>query len=111
IRVIDRRADGGDDALADTGDDRFLGGAADQSLDVRADGDLGLHLQLDAVLGDRVDGAAAHRGIGDVDDLRIHAGLDGVEDVAAGEVDRGGVFPRQVDVGLVGGDHRVDDPQ
>ena len=32
--------------------------------------------------------------------------LDGVEDVAAGQVDGGGRPPRQVDAGLVGGDDR-----
>ena len=37
----------------------LLGGAADEALDVRAHGDAGLHLELDAVLGDAVDGRAA----------------------------------------------------
>ena len=72
-------------------------------------GDAGLHLQLDAVLGLAVDRGLAHRRAGHVDHFRIHAGLHGVENVAAGEVDRGRGLPRQIDVGLVGGDHRVDD--
>ncbi len=49
------RADRVDDPLADPRDDRLVGGAADQAVDVRPDGDLGLHLELDAVLGDAVD--------------------------------------------------------
>ena len=36
----------------------------------------------------------------------IDAGADGVEHVAAGQVDGGGGPPRQVDAGLVGGDDR-----
>ena len=49
-----------------------------------------------------------HRGVGHVDHLRVHAGLHGIEDIAAGQVDRGRGLPGEVDVGLVGGDHRVD---
>ena len=61
------RADGVDDALADPGDDRLVGGAADQAVEVGAHGDLGLDLELDAVLGDAVDafaGPSAGRGRG-----------------------------------------------
>ena len=47
-------------------------------------------------------------GIGAVDDLGVDAGLHGLEHVAAGQVDGGGLLEGQVDVGLVGGDQRVD---
>ena len=49
-------------------------------------------------------------GIGHVDDLGIHAGLHGIENIAAGQVDGGGGLPGQIDAGLAGGDHGVDDP-
>ena len=77
-------------------------------VDVRADGDAGLGLELDAVLGDGVDGGLPGGGVGAVDDLGIDGGLDGVEDVAAGQVDGGGRLARQLDVGAVGGDQRDD---
>src|SRR5439155_24522848 len=37
------------------------------------------------------------------------ARLDGIENVAPGQVDRRRRLPGDVDIGLVGGDHRVDD--
>jgi hypothetical protein len=77
-------------------------------LDVRPHRDARLHAKLNAVLADRVDRLPPQGRVRHVDDLRVHARLHGVEDVAAGEVDRGRGLPRQVDVGLVGGDHRVD---
>jgi hypothetical protein len=95
--------------FADAGDDRFLGGSADQAFDVGAHGDAGFDFQLDAVLGHAVDAVAAHGGAGDVDHFRIHAGLHGIENVAAGQIDGGRGLPGQIDVGLVGGDHGVDD--
>src|SRR5207248_3675871 len=103
VLVVGGRADGGDDALADAGDDRLLGGAADQALDVGPHRHAGLDLELDAILGDGIDGHPAQGGVGHVDDLGVHAGLDCVEDVAAGQVDRRRGLPGQVDVGLVGG--------
>ena len=51
--------DGGDDAFADARDDGFLGRASDEPVEVRADGDARLDLELDAVLGDAVNGGAA----------------------------------------------------
>ena len=45
----------------------------------------------------------------DVDDLGVDGRLDGLEHVAAGEVDRGRRLERQLDPGAVGGDHRRDD--
>ena len=44
--------------------------------------------------------------VGTIDDFRVHRGADGVEDVAAGQVDGGGRFPRQIHAGLVGRDDR-----
>ena len=108
VLVVLGRADGVDDAFADAGDDRFFGGPADQALDVGAHGDAGFDVKLNAVLGDAVDGWLAEVRIGHVDDLGIHAGLHGIENIAAGQVDRGGGLPGKIDVGLVGGDHRVD---
>ena len=43
-------------------------------------------------------------GIGAVDHFRIHAGLHGVEHVAAGQVDGGRAVEVEVDVGPLGGD-------
>ena len=103
------RADRVDDALADAGDDRLVGGPADQPVDVGPDGHLGLHLELDAVLGDAVDRLPALGRVGAVDDLGIDARLHGLEHVAAGQVDRGGPLVRQRDVGPVGGDQGADD--
>ncbi len=45
---------------------------------------------------------------GAVDDLRIDAGLHGLEHVAAGQVDGRGLLEGQVELGLVGGDDRLD---
>ena len=100
------RADGLDDALADAGDDRLLGRPADQPLELGPHRHAGLGPELNAVAADGVEGLPALGRVGAVDDLRIDAGLDGVEDVAAGQVDGGGRLPRQVDAGLVGGDDR-----
>ena len=94
-------ADGGDDALADAGDDGFFGGAADELLDVGADGDFGADLENDAVFGLPVDGLAAGLGVGDVDDFGIDGGLDGIEDVSAGEVDGGAFGPIELRFGRV----------
>src|SRR5205807_2152222 len=87
VLVIFGRADGVDDALTDAGDDGFFRRTADQALDVGAHGDAGLDAKLDAVLGHAVDRLLLHRRVGHVDHLGVHAGLHGVEDVAAGEVD------------------------
>ena len=46
--------------------------------------------------------------IGAVDHLGVDAGADGVEHVAAGQVDGGGPVEVQIDVGAMGGDDRVD---
>ena len=62
--------------------------------------------KLDAVLADAVERGPALGGVGAVDDLGIDAGLDGVEDVAAGQVDGRRRPPGQVHAGLVGGDDR-----
>ena len=85
-----RRADGADDPFADPGDDRLLGGAADHLGEVGPHGHRGPDLELDAVLGDRVQRLLAAAAGGAVDDLGIDAGLDGLNHVAAGEVDGGG---------------------
>ncbi len=99
------RADRRDDPLAHPGDDGFLGGTADEPVDVRTDRHPSLHLQLDAILGDPVDRLPALGRIGAVDHLRVHAGLDGVEDIAAGQIDSGGLACRgQGDIRSIGGD-------
>src|SRR5690606_18880092 len=92
------------------GDDGFLGGSAHEPGDVGPHGHAGAALELDAVLGHRVDGGAALGGVGAVDHLGVHRGLHRVEDVAASQVDGAGGVPGQVDLGAVrgdeGGDHR-----
>jgi hypothetical protein len=98
LLVIDGGTDGRDDALTDASDDGLFGCAADEAGDVGTDRDAGLGLQLDAVLGDGVDGRAGAGLGGAVDDLGVHRGLHGVEDVAAGEVDGGRGVPRQFDL-------------
>ena len=98
------RADGVDDPFADPGDDGLVGGTADQSVEVGADGHLGFHLELNAVLGDPVDRLAARRRVRAGDDLGIDAGLDGLEHIAARQVDRRGSLVRKRDIGAVGGD-------
>src|SRR6185369_9044697 len=101
--VVVRGADGGDDALADAGDDGLLRGAADELAEIGAHGDAGLDLELDAVLGDGVDGGAGAALVGAVDDLRVHRGLHGVENVASGEINGGGGAPVDGDVRAAGG--------
>src|SRR5206468_2297113 len=88
------------------GDDRLLGGAADEPFELGPHRDAGAGLELDAVLAHAVERRPALLRVGAVDDLRVHARLDGVEHVAAGQVDGGGDAPGQVDGGLVGGDDR-----
>ena len=79
---------------------------ADQPLQVGPHGDAGLHLELNAVLGDGVERAAAAAGA--VDHLGIDAGLHRFEHVAAGQVDGGRLAEREADdLGLVGGDQRA----
>ena len=105
VGVVLGAADGLDDALADAGDDRLLGGAADQAVELGPHRDAGPGLELNAVLAHAVERGPALGRIGAVDDLGIDAGLDGLEDVAAGQVDGGGDPPGQIHAGLVGGDH------
>src|SRR5690606_37807590 len=94
---------------ADAGDDGFLGGAADEAGEVGAHGDAGAGLELYAVLGDGIDRVPPLRRARAVDDLRVHAGGDGLEDVAAGEVDGGADVPVEIDLGSLGGDEGADD--
>jgi hypothetical protein len=102
------RANGVDDALAHACDDRLVGRPAHEPVEVGPDRDLGLDFQLDAVLGHAVDRLASGTGVGTRNDLGIDAGLHGLEDVAAGQVDRRGPLVRQRDVGAVGGDQGAD---
>ncbi len=109
VLVILGRADGVDDAFADAGDDRFLrllrrpGSLMFVRTVTRA-----FTLSWMPSWRRRRWSAAPIGGFGHVDDLWVHAGLHGIENVAAGQVDRGGRLPGQIDIGLVGGDHRVD---
>ena len=48
-------ADGRHDALANAGDDCLLGGTADELVEVGPHGHASTHLELDAVLGDRIE--------------------------------------------------------
>jgi hypothetical protein len=97
-------ADGLDNTLADAGDDRLLGGATDEAVELRPHGHASTGAKLNAVLADAVERRPALGGVGAVDDLRIDARLDGVEDIATGQIDGGRGAPRQVHAGLVGGD-------
>ena len=110
VGVMLGRADGLDDALADAGDDGLLRGPADQAIELGPHGDAGPGLELNAVLADAVEGRPALGRVGAVDDLGIDAALDGLVDVAAGQVDGGGRAPGQVHAGLVGRDHRPGQP-
>ena len=105
--VVLRRADGGDDALADPGDDGLFGGAADEAIEIGAHRDPRLHLELDAVAGDAVDGIPRHLPRGYVDDLRVDRGADRLLHVAPGQVDRAGAVVVEHDVGLVRRDERL----
>ena len=109
IEVALGRADRRDDPLADPRDDRLLGGPADELRDVRADGDAGPDLQLDAVFGNGRQRRLAADLVRAVDDLRIDARLDGVEDVAAGQIDGAGPVEVEIDVGPLRGDQRPGD--
>jgi len=92
------------------GDDGFFGRSADQLFEVRADGNARPGTELNAVA---ADGAQRSFGIGlrigAVDDLGIDARPDGIEHVAAGQVDRGGAVEVQIDVGPMGGNDRMHD--
>src|SRR5207249_9163915 len=104
VRVMLGAADRFDDSLTDAGNDGFFGGAADETIQLGAHRDAGSGLELDAVLADAVQGRPTLGRIGTVNDLGVDAGFDGVEDVAAGQIDGRGDPPRQIDPGLVGGD-------
>ena len=95
-------ADGGDDALADARDDGFFARAADQAFDVGADGYAGLRPQLDAVLGDGGD----HRRL---DNLGVDAHLDGLQHVAARQVNGARLLKLQRDIRALRGNQGVDD--
>ncbi len=96
-----RGPDRAHDALADAGDDRLLARAADEPLDVGPQRHARDGTHLDAVLGD---GRDRRR----LDDLGVDRHLDGLEHVAAGQIDGGRALEGQVDVGLVGRDQRLD---
>ena len=100
-------ADGADDALSDAGDDGFFGGAADELFEVGADGYARFDEQADTVFSHGVEEGGSLFRIRAVDDLRVDAGRNGVENIAAGEVDGGSLLETQLDVGLVGGDERL----
>src|SRR5439155_26558027 len=92
-----------DDTLADAGDDGLLGSTAHQTVELGAHGDAGPGLELNAVAADAVERRPPLGRIGAIDHLRVDAGLDGIEDVAAGEIDGRRNPPGQIDTGLVGG--------
>ena len=100
--VIDGRADGADDAFADARDDRRLARTADIAVEVRAHGDPRFDVELDAVLRDALEDRR-------LDHLRVDRGLQRFEDVAAGEVDRGGALPLERNLRALRGDHRQHD--
>ena len=82
-----------DDALAHTGNDRFFRGAADEAIQLGAHCHAGTGFELDAVLAHPVQRGPALGRIGTVNDFGVHAGSNGVEDVAAGQVNRRGDPP------------------
>src|SRR5262245_37540278 len=97
-------ADGFHDAFADASDDCFFGGSADEPLEFRAHGYTGFGPQLNSIATASVEELPALRRIRAIDNLRVHARLDGIEDVATGQVNGGGGLPRQIHASLVGRD-------
>ena len=81
------RADRADDPFADTGDDGFFTCPTDQLIEIRPHGDAGLDLELNAILGDGVEGRSFGLSARTVDHAGINAGLDRFENVAACQVD------------------------
>src|SRR5258708_22490917 len=78
-------ADGFDDALADASDDRFFGGPADEAFELGSHGHSGFATELNAVAANGVEERPALGRVGAIDDFRIDAGADGVENVAPGK--------------------------
>src|SRR5260370_42281213 len=97
-------ADGFDDAFADASDNRFFGRATHQALELGPDRDARPRFQLNAVLANTIEGLPAFDGVGAVNDFGINAGLDGVEDITACQIDGGRSFPREVDTGFMSRD-------
>ena len=104
--------DGGHDALTDPGDDGLLFGTTDKAVEVGAHGHPGANLDLNAVLGNSVNGAAAGGGVGTVDDLGIDRSAHGFHHALARafgcKVDCAGAVPVEHDAGLLGGDEGLD---
>src|SRR5690606_10265084 len=92
-----------------TSHDGFLGCTTDEALNIRSHGHARAGLELDAVAGDRINGRATELGVRHIDELGIHRGLHGVEDVATGEVDRAGGVKWQLDLGFARRDESVHD--
>jgi len=101
--------DGADDALADAGDDRVFRRAANEPFKIGANRDAGLDQQPDAVFRNRIKHGCALRGIGAVNDFRIHARAHRVVDIAAGKINCGSALERELDIRLVGGDQCLHD--
>lgn len=100
IRMSGCRAYGGDNAFAYPCNNGGFPGATYEAVDVGADGDPGPYFQFDAVLGHCRNG----RGL---DDLGIDAHLHRFQHVAACQVDGGGLFEGQVNLGAVGRNESV----
>ena len=101
--------DGGDDAFTDSSDDGLFSRTTDEACNIRSHGNAGAGLQLDAVLRYGVDGLTTRLHAWAINDLWVNAGLDSVKNVSTRQVNGSSAVPRQVDLGLVCGDHRAHD--
>jgi hypothetical protein len=109
VLVAFGRANGGDNSLPYAGDDRFFCGPSDKLCQVSAHSHPGTDAEFDPVLGDSAKSCLGGGRIGAIDNLGIDAGLDGVEHIAAGEVDGGGTVEVEVDIGAVGRNDSTND--
>src|SRR6478752_403890 len=97
------RANRAHDTFTHTGDDRFLGRTANELVEIGTDRDSRFYLELNAVLSDGIERRAFAVLRRAIDHTRINAGLDRLEDIAPGKVDRRCPFEVEVDdLGLAG---------
>ena len=97
--------------LAHAGDDCLFGRPANQLIQIGAHGHPGSRPQLNSVFGHPVEcRAGPPLGVGAVNHLGVHAGLHGGVDIAAGQVDRRGGVPVEINLGPLRDDQRLHDP-
>ena len=90
------RTDRTDDAFTHTGNNGLFHRPTDEPLEIGAYGNSRLHFQLNPVFSNRIERLPSRIACGAVDHLRIDTGLDRLQNIATGEVNRRGLLEIEI---------------